>query len=73
MLNKSQVLYTHADLLCYLGYHAITFGFLADQIVRRVDPKKRTVAQFYHDEIHGKETGMHCIVNKVSDLNALKV
>uniref|UniRef100_A0A914ZC62 Beta-lactamase-related domain-containing protein n=1 Tax=Panagrolaimus superbus TaxID=310955 RepID=A0A914ZC62_9BILA len=33
------------------GYHAITYGWLADQIVRRVDPKKRSLAQFFGDEI----------------------
>ncbi|KAI1708527.1 beta-lactamase domain-containing protein [Ditylenchus destructor] len=39
-----------------VGYHALTLGFLLDQLVRRVDLKQRTVAQFYHDEIRGKET-----------------
>ncbi|KAI1694612.1 beta-lactamase domain-containing protein [Ditylenchus destructor] len=38
------------------GYHALTIGFLVDQIVRRVDPKKRTVSQLYHEEIRGKDT-----------------
>ncbi|VDN94564.1 unnamed protein product [Brugia pahangi] len=34
-----------------VGYHAITFGWLLDQIVRRVDPLKRSIGQFYREEI----------------------
>uniref|UniRef100_A0A914XNJ4 Beta-lactamase-related domain-containing protein n=1 Tax=Plectus sambesii TaxID=2011161 RepID=A0A914XNJ4_9BILA len=33
------------------GYHAITFGWLIDQLIRRVDPKHRSAAQFYQEEI----------------------
>ncbi|KAJ8038192.1 Beta-lactamase domain-containing protein 2 [Holothuria leucospilota] len=33
------------------GYHAITFGFLVNGLVRRVDPEKRTVGQFLNDEV----------------------
>ncbi|EJD73779.1 beta-lactamase, variant [Loa loa] len=33
------------------GYHALTFGWLLDQIVRHCDPLKRGIAQFYRDEI----------------------
>lgn len=33
------------------GYHAGTFGFIAGELVRRVDPKKRTLGQFVRDEI----------------------
>uniref|UniRef100_A0A183BRZ5 Beta-lactamase domain-containing protein n=1 Tax=Globodera pallida TaxID=36090 RepID=A0A183BRZ5_GLOPA len=36
------------------GYHAVTFGWLLDQIVRRVDPKKRGIAQFIREEITDK-------------------
>lgn len=36
------------------GYHAITFGWLIDQLVRRVDPKGRSLAQFVRDEITQK-------------------
>lgn len=39
------------------GYHALTFGFLVDQLVRRLDDKKRGVVEFFHEEIvskHGK-------------------
>ncbi|EJW79612.1 beta-lactamase, partial [Wuchereria bancrofti] len=34
-----------------VGYHALTFGWLLDQIVRRVDPLKRGIGQFYREEI----------------------
>ncbi|XP_064642314.1 beta-lactamase domain-containing protein 2-like isoform X2 [Lineus longissimus] len=33
------------------GYHAISIGPYVDQVVRRVDPKKRNVTQFFEDEI----------------------
>uniref|UniRef100_A0A915IRF4 Beta-lactamase-related domain-containing protein n=1 Tax=Romanomermis culicivorax TaxID=13658 RepID=A0A915IRF4_ROMCU len=33
------------------GYHAITFGFLIDQLVRRVDPQKRSLGRFFREEI----------------------
>ncbi|VBB34071.1 unnamed protein product [Acanthocheilonema viteae] len=33
------------------GYHPLTFGWLLDQIVRRADPLKRGIAQFYREEI----------------------
>ena len=36
------------------GYHALTYGWLAGELIRRVDPKKRTVGQFVQDEIANK-------------------
>uniref|UniRef100_A0A914D8Z3 Beta-lactamase-related domain-containing protein n=1 Tax=Acrobeloides nanus TaxID=290746 RepID=A0A914D8Z3_9BILA len=36
------------------GYHALTYGWLVDQIIRRVDPKKRSVGQFFREEIAEK-------------------
>jgi CubicO group peptidase (beta-lactamase class C family) len=33
------------------GYHALTYGWLAGELVRRVDPLKRTLGQFIRDEI----------------------
>ncbi len=33
------------------GYHAITYGWLVDQIVRRVDDNRRSAGQFYRDEV----------------------
>ncbi|KAK3090846.1 hypothetical protein FSP39_015164 [Pinctada imbricata] len=33
------------------GYHPITFALYLDQIVRRVDPLQRSLAQYFHQEI----------------------
>ncbi|CAF2215138.1 unnamed protein product [Rotaria magnacalcarata] len=33
------------------GYHAVTYGWLAGELVRRVDRKKRSFGQFIKDEI----------------------
>lgn len=33
------------------GYHAITLGFYESELLRRVDPKHRTLGQFFQDEI----------------------
>jgi CubicO group peptidase (beta-lactamase class C family) len=33
------------------GYHSITYGWLIDQLLRRVDPKKRSLGQFFREEI----------------------
>lgn len=33
------------------GYHAITMGLYADALVRRVDPRKRTISQFFDEEV----------------------
>ncbi|KJH47873.1 beta-lactamase [Dictyocaulus viviparus] len=33
------------------GYHAITFGWIVDQIIRRVDPLHRSVGQFFREEV----------------------
>jgi CubicO group peptidase (beta-lactamase class C family) len=35
------------------GYHALTYGWLAGELVRRVDPQHRSVGQFVQDEIAG--------------------
>uniref|UniRef100_A0A0N5A4A1 Beta-lactamase domain-containing protein n=1 Tax=Parastrongyloides trichosuri TaxID=131310 RepID=A0A0N5A4A1_PARTI len=34
-----------------IGYHAISYGWLVDQIIRHVDPKKRTIGKFFKEEI----------------------
>lgn len=39
------------------GYHAITFGWLVDQLIRRVDPQHRSAAQFYREEIQSLSSG----------------
>jgi len=33
------------------AYHALTLGFYEGELMRRVDPKHRTLGQFFHDEI----------------------
>ena len=33
------------------GYHSMTYGWLAGELVRRVDPKKRSLGQFIQEEI----------------------
>uniref|UniRef100_A0A0K0ENF1 Beta-lactamase domain-containing protein n=1 Tax=Strongyloides stercoralis TaxID=6248 RepID=A0A0K0ENF1_STRER len=34
-----------------IGYHAISYGWLVDQIIRHADPKKRTIGVFFKEEI----------------------
>ncbi|CAI5443184.1 unnamed protein product [Caenorhabditis angaria] len=36
------------------AYHALTFGFLADQVFRRIDTEHRAVGQFFREEIATK-------------------
>jgi len=33
------------------AYHALTLGFYEGELLRRIDPKHRTLGQFFHDEI----------------------
>lgn len=33
------------------GYHVYTYGWLVDQLFRRVEPKQRSIGKFFHDEI----------------------
>jgi hypothetical protein len=33
------------------GYHALTLGFYEGELLRRVDPKHRSLGQFFEDEI----------------------
>ncbi|KAK0395339.1 hypothetical protein QR680_001239 [Steinernema hermaphroditum] len=33
------------------GYHALTYGWLVDQLVRRIDPKHRSIGQFFREEV----------------------
>ncbi|KHJ92068.1 hypothetical protein OESDEN_08051 [Oesophagostomum dentatum] len=42
-----------------VGYHALSYGWLVDQIIRRTDVKKRGIGQFFKEEIadkHGRTT-----------------
>jgi CubicO group peptidase (beta-lactamase class C family) len=51
------------------GYHALTHGWLAAQLVRRIDPQKRTLGQFFQEEIMSK-TGLN-ITNDTSIVSYL--
>ncbi|HEY5946488.1 MAG TPA: serine hydrolase domain-containing protein [Kofleriaceae bacterium] len=33
------------------GYHAISIGWYLGELVRRVDPKRRSLGRFFHDEV----------------------
>jgi len=33
------------------GYHGISLGWYESELIRRVDPQKRTIGQYFHDEI----------------------
>jgi len=33
------------------GYHAITLGLYENELLRRIDPRRRTIGQFFQDEI----------------------
>ena len=33
------------------AYHALTLGFYEGELIRRVDPKRRTLGQFFYDEV----------------------
>jgi CubicO group peptidase (beta-lactamase class C family) len=33
------------------AYHALTLGFYEGELIRRIDPKHRTLGRFFHDEI----------------------
>ena len=35
------------------GYHAVTLGWYESELIRRVDPKRRTLGRFFADEIAG--------------------
>ena len=34
-----------------MAYHALTLGFYQGELMRRIDPRHRTLGQFFHDEI----------------------
>jgi CubicO group peptidase (beta-lactamase class C family) len=33
------------------GYHAITLGFYEGELLRRIDPRRRSLGQFFQEEI----------------------
>lgn len=53
-----------------MAYHALTFGWLLDLIVRRADPLKRGIAQFYREEIQKYMDGLFLFdfKNMINDL-----
>ena len=55
------------------GYHAVTFGWLLDQLVRRTDPQGRGLAQFVREEItekHGiSQASMTSSSNAISGID----
>ncbi|KAI6184674.1 Beta-lactamase-related domain containing protein [Aphelenchoides bicaudatus] len=42
----------------FVGYHALTYGWLLDQIVRRTDPEHRSLGEFYRQEIASTIEGL---------------
>jgi len=42
------------------GYHYVTRGFVLNEIMRRVDPKGRTIGQFIREELKGCEDSIIC-------------
>ncbi|CAD5209566.1 unnamed protein product [Bursaphelenchus okinawaensis] len=38
----------------HVGYHPVTYGWIVDQIVGRVDEKHRSLGQFYREEVQNK-------------------
>jgi CubicO group peptidase (beta-lactamase class C family) len=51
------------------GYHAVSLGLYESELIRRVDPKHRTLGMFFQDEIaHKLGGGMHIgLPKEVSD------
>uniref|UniRef100_A0A914W1N5 Beta-lactamase-related domain-containing protein n=2 Tax=Plectus sambesii TaxID=2011161 RepID=A0A914W1N5_9BILA len=50
------------------GYHVMTFGWLVDQLVRRIDPKHRSVGQFFREEI-GSPYGLDYYIGMPKELH----
>ncbi|VDL78652.1 unnamed protein product, partial [Nippostrongylus brasiliensis] len=40
------------------SYHAITYGWLIDQLFCRIDKRQRSISDFFHDEIQKKHGGL---------------
>lgn len=53
-LAKQKPYWTPGD---YQGYHAFTIGMYTNELLRRIDPQKRTVGQVLQDEIVGPMGG----------------
>ena len=48
------------------GYHALTYGWLAGELIRRVDPKRRSLKQFLQEEI-AQRVGLEFYIGLPSD------
>jgi CubicO group peptidase (beta-lactamase class C family) len=51
------------------GYHALTYGWLAGELVRRVDPAHRSIGQFVAEEIAGP-TGTEVYIGLPEELES---
>ena len=49
------------------GYHAITLGWYEGELIRRVDPQKRSLGQFFQDEI-AKPLGIEFYIGLPDDV-----
>ncbi|GMR30865.1 hypothetical protein PMAYCL1PPCAC_01060, partial [Pristionchus mayeri] len=52
-----------------MGYFGIGYGFLVDQLIRRLDSKGRGAAEFYDEEIRSKSQDPSFFLGLPSDLN----
>ncbi|XP_072027158.1 beta-lactamase domain-containing protein 2-like [Amphiura filiformis] len=50
------------------GYHAFTFGFYASQLLTRADPKRRTIGEYFCDEI-ARPFGIEFYIGLPKELN----
>lgn len=57
------------------GYHALTLGFYENELMRRTDPHRRTIGQFFRDEI-AKPLGLEFYIglpDEVSDARLARI
>jgi len=54
------------------GYHAISLGWYESELVRRVDPKHRTIGQFFQDEV-AKPLGVEFYIGLPQDFPQARI
>jgi CubicO group peptidase (beta-lactamase class C family) len=54
------------------GYHAMSIGFYMQEVIRRVDPKHRSVGQFFRDEI-AKPLGLDFYIGLPAEIPASRI
>jgi CubicO group peptidase (beta-lactamase class C family) len=54
------------------GYHGISLGWYESELVRRVDPKHRTIGQFFHDEV-AKPLGIEFYIGVPSTVDRTRI